>query len=417
VEAASVALHDEVHGDMWFAAASGAASDVVRGKRLAMSHGIIGAVIKLGEPVLVPDVAQDPRFFGGFDQESNFTTRSILCVPLQTKGQTIGAIEVMNKESGPFELDDERLLSLLAAPAAAAIENARLYEQAQREIVERMQAEEALEEERASLARRVAERTSELREANAELAEAARVKDRFVSNASHELRTPLSVITLLSGNLELFYDDWAEEKRRRTIRDIRGQARVLKELIESVLEISRIDSERTSTEFKPVNLTQLAREEVYKQLPLAHEKSQTLHVTGVERLVVSGDDCQLRQIIRNLVSNAIKYTPDGGEITCECLLGAGDRHAEEEWPGMADLPEGRWAALRVVDTGIGVRRENLSKLFERFYRVNEQGNIPGVGLGLSIAEELVQFHSGRIAVASTVGEGTVFAVYLPLSEE
>jgi signal transduction histidine kinase len=117
------------------------------------------------------------------------------------------------------------------------------------------------------------------------------------------------------------------------------------------------------------------------------------------------------------VNNAIKYTPDGGEITCECRLGARDVHAEEEWPGIADLPAGRWAALRVVDTGIGIRRENLPKLFERFYRVNEQGNIPGVGLGLSIAEELVEFHGGRIGVASTLGEGTVFAVYLPLREE
>jgi signal transduction histidine kinase len=95
--------------------------------------------------------------------------------------------------------------------------------------------------------------------------------------------------------------------------------------------------------------------------------------------------------------------------------GSGDVGAD--WPGIADLTAGRWAALRVADTGIGISQKELPKLFERFYRVNEQGNIPGVGLGLSIARELVELHGGHIALSSTPGEGTVFAIYLPHSEE
>lgn len=144
VAAASVVLHDETKNDVWFAAASGEGSDFVQGMRLTMGQGIVGWVVEQGKPVLVPDVSQDTRWFKGFDQESSFTTHSILCVPLQTKGQIIGAIEVMNKESEPLGHEDLRLLTSLAAPAATAIENARLFEQAQREIAERKRAEQLL---------------------------------------------------------------------------------------------------------------------------------------------------------------------------------------------------------------------------------------------------------------------------------
>ena len=122
---------------MWFAAASGRGSDFVRHKRLALGQGIIGWTIERGEPALVPDVSQDARFFGGFDTASGFTTRSILCVPLHSKGHIIGAIEVINKGNNPFDGSDLRILSLLAAPAAVAIENARLHAQVQQEIAER----------------------------------------------------------------------------------------------------------------------------------------------------------------------------------------------------------------------------------------------------------------------------------------
>jgi signal transduction histidine kinase len=414
---ASVALRDTDNGDLWFVAASGEAADSVRDRRLPLDHGIIGWVIRYGQGALVPDATQDARFYSGFDEETGFTTCSILCVPLDIKGQTIGAIEVLNKANGAFDRDDLRLLSSLAAPAATAIENARLYSRAQQEISERKRAEAALVEERASLAQRVAERTVELREANVELEEAARAKDRFVSHASHELRTPLSVLTLLARNLERFYDRWDQDQRCKTIDDIRGQTRLLSDLVQSVLDISRIDCKRVSTARAPVDLARLAREESDRQKLLAVEREQTLRIAGVEQLVLSGNESQLRQVVRNLVNNALKYTPVGGKITIECQMMTEGEPPESGWPGVTGLPAGRWAALRVVDTGIGIGPEALPRLFERFFRVNEQGNIPGVGLGLSIAKELVELHGGFIDVASTPGKSTVFAVYLPLSEE
>jgi two-component system, sensor histidine kinase and response regulator len=255
------------------------------------------------------------------------------------------------------------------------------------------------------------------------LKEAEQIKDRFVSTVSHELRTPLSVITLLVGNLETLYLSLDDDRRRAMIRDIRAQTRTLNELVESVLEIARIDGGRLAVDRQPVDLAHLVREETEKQQPLARKKGHMLDVVGIENLVTIGNDGQLRQVVRNLLNNAIKYTPDGGRIVWECCAytAAAEPSAtpdgERVWPGRAALPHGCWAALRVCDTGIGLAPEELLHVFERFYRVKSQGNISGTGLGLSIAQELVEAHGGRIAIASDMHLGSVFAVYLPLHGE
>ena len=249
------------------------------------------------------------------------------------------------------------------------------------------------------------------------LRQAEQLKDQFVSNVSHELRTPLSVITFISGNLDMLYERLDEAKRRKMIRDIREHTQTLNDLISRILEVSRIDGRRIPMEREQVDLAQLVREEVDQQMPLARAKSQTLNVMGVEALIVRGNDGQLRQVMRNLVNNAIKYTPQGGQITCECSELTGGVVSGSAWPGCAGLAAGHWAAVRVSDTGIGISPQDLAHVFERFYRVSAQGNVPGTGLGLSIARELVELHDGHINAASTLGQGSIFAVYLPVVEE
>ena len=165
------------------------------------------------------------------------------------------------------------------------------------------------------------------------------------------------------------------------------------------------------------NIKRLLKHQNEPARPLAQENSQTLRVRAVEDLVVSGDENQLRRAVRNLLNNAIKYTHSGGKILCECRVQNGNYAPEDAWPGASDVPAGLWAALRVADTGTGISVEHLPKVFDRFYRVNVQGNVPGVGLGLSIAKELVELHEGHIAASSTPGKGSVFAIYLPLSKE
>lgn len=250
-----------------------------------------------------------------------------------------------------------------------------------------------------------------------QLKEAQRVKDRFVSNVSHELRTPLSVLLLASGNLDMLYDRLTEDQRRKTIHDLWEQSQILNDLIRDVLEVSRIDAGQIPTERKAVCLDELARTELKEQLTLAQGKSQTLKMVSPGALPVWGNAGQLRQVIRNLINNAIKYTPEGGEIVCECREFGDELQEVAGWPGSTDLGEGRWAALRLTDTGVGIAPEHLPHLFERFYRVAPQGNIPGTGLGLSIAKELIELHSGRVGVSSTPGLGSVFVLYLPLLGE
>jgi PAS domain S-box-containing protein len=253
------------------------------------------------------------------------------------------------------------------------------------------------------------------------LKEAERAKNEFVSNVSHELRTPLSVLTLVGDNLDTLYERLDDNKRRKMVRDIQKHTKILNDLIGDVLEISRIDSGRVSMERERLNLAQLARTEVAEIFPLAQQKSQTLQMSGVEQVDVLGNGAQLRQVVRNLLNNAIKYTPDGGQISCECAMISFSTPATEKekeaWPGSTSLPVGSWAALRVVDTGIGISEENLPRLFERFYRVKAQRNIRGTGLGLAITWKLIELHGGHIAVDSTPGKGSTFAIYLPLLEE
>ncbi len=150
-EAASIILLDEDTDKLWFAAASGQGAEFIRSVRLSLGQGIAGWVAQHGEPVIVPDVSKDTRWFEEFDKASGLATRSILCVPLSAKGRIIGAIEVMNKTSGTFVQEDVRWLSSLAALAAAAIETARLHDKSQQEMVGRRRAEEALLESKTRL--------------------------------------------------------------------------------------------------------------------------------------------------------------------------------------------------------------------------------------------------------------------------
>ncbi|MCG3209029.1 MAG: Sensor histidine kinase RcsC [Anaerolineae bacterium] len=248
------------------------------------------------------------------------------------------------------------------------------------------------------------------------LQEVKRLQDEFISNASHELRTPLATITLISGNLDALYDKLDDDRRHKMIQDIRKQARALNQLIDGVLDISRLDQGRISGERHSLDLAGLVLEEIERQRPLAEEKSHRLMVAVNGPLPVWGDAGQLRQIVRNLLNNAIKYTPAEGRISCQSRIFADNLAADPTWPGSDQLPEGSWVGLRVVDNGVGIAPEQLTRLFERFYRVQPQSVIPGTGLGLAIAKELTELHRGRIAVVSQPGSGTTFAIYLPVAD-
>ncbi len=248
--------------------------------------------------------------------------------------------------------------------------------------------------------------------------EAERLKDRFVSNVSHELRTPISVIGLSCDNLVAYADRLAAEERRQMFQDIHEQAHVLSSLIEDILTLSQIDGGRAQRPWQELDLARLVEEQVERQRPLAEGRSQHLSVTTCPSVNVLGNAGQIQQIVRNLLDNAIKYTHPGGEIHCICETHYGvPVDALHRTPGAPDLSPRSWAVIRIVDNGIGIAPVDFPFVFERFYRVQSEGEVPGTGLGLPIARELALLHGGWIAVASAPGEGSTFTVYLPLHEE
>jgi signal transduction histidine kinase len=275
--------------------------------------------------------------------------------------------------------------------------------------------EERVARERAEeLARRRAHELITLQEANES-------KSRFVSDLSHELRTQLSVITFASGNLDTLYDHLSDDERRQMVREIRDYVRALDTIIGDVLELARIESGQVAAGRQRLDLGQLAREEIARQTPLAQDKFQTLRIRSCAAVDVRGNDIYLRRVVRNLIHNAIKYTGPGGDIVCACdvLTVSPDegRRTDAGWPGSDQLPAGRWGVLQVIDSGIGISEEDLPHVFERFYRVKNQGSAPGTGLGLAIVKELVELHAGYVGVASHPGKGSTFAVYLPVLDD
>ncbi len=400
VDAASVVLHDKEANDLWFAAASGEASEFVQGKRLALGQGILGWVAQSGEPLLVPDTATDPRYFGDFDAESGFQARSILCVPLLVKEQPIGAIEAINKENGTFDEEDLRLLTRLAVPAATAIENAQLFAQSQQEITERKRVEAALEVERAQLARRVEERTADLRTANAELARAARMKDEFLASVSHELRTPLNAVLGISEALQEGVFGDMNEKQIGSLRSIEESGRHLLALINDILDLSKVEAGKLELEMAPMSVEAVCQASLRMVKQNAHKKRLRINSSydgNVTTLVA--DERRVKQVLVNLLSNAVKFTQEGGEIGLE-VVGDEEAHA---------------LLITVWDTGIGIADDHLQQLFRPFVQLDSRlsREFAGTGLGLSLVLRMMELHGGSVAVDSEVGRGSRFTVSFP----
>lgn len=229
-----------------------------------------------------------------------------------------------------------------------------------------------------------------------------RMKSRFVSNVSHELRTPVTTIKLYAALLQRappekwvdYVDALAQEADRQA------------QLVENILQISRIDTGRLQLTRRPVSLNRLTAETINSHQLLAQESALSLeHHPSEPEPVTLVDEERTRQALNNLVENAIHYTPEGGRVVIST--------------GKKKMGGHLWATVTVEDTGIGIAEEELPHIFERFFRGEQPRTmqIPGTGLGLSIVKEIVELHGGQVTVRSEIGRGTTFALYLPLAEE
>jgi signal transduction histidine kinase len=234
--------------------------------------------------------------------------------------------------------------------------------------------------------------------------EAERMKDEFTALVSHELRTPL---TSIIGYLELLRedadgdgdgDDPAARQRAQFLAVVERNARRLLRLVGDLLFVAQVEAGRLSLDEGDVDLEAVARESVEAAAPRAERGGVELTLEAQPVPHLRGDRDRIAQAVDNLVSNAIKFTPDGGRVTVRLLR------------------EGEMAVVEVADTGIGISQADLQRLFERFFRTKRATSaaIPGVGLGLTIAQAIVHGHDGQISVQSGEGDGTRFRIELPL---
>ncbi|MFQ5693942.1 MAG: ATP-binding protein [Nitrospinota bacterium] len=240
-----------------------------------------------------------------------------------------------------------------------------------------------------------------LAEANRELIRLSTRKDDFIAKLSHELRTPLTAVCEFAS---LVLDDLPgtlTATQRECLEAVRSNGRHLAAMIEDLLHLSCIESGGMTLAIEHVDLPELAAETLQGMAPQAQRQGLRLAlVTDREQVPVRGDRQRLRQVLGNLVSNAIKFTPEGGGVT----VGVREESARSV------------ARLEVSDTGPGLDAEQRRRAFDRFYQGDPEGmSKSGLGLGLSICAEIVTLHGGRIDVKSQPGEGSCFAVELPLA--
>lgn len=271
------------------------------------------------------------------------------------------------------------------------------------EVQERKRAEMALVKERATLAGRVAERTTELRVANAELARAARMKDEFLASMSHELRTPLSSILGLSEILQEQLNGPLNEKQHEFLQDIEQSGRHLLSLINDILDVAKIEAGKVELNMDSVSVEGLCRASLQfiRQPVMKKQLKLSLSLDSSITQFVA-DPRRVKQILINLLSNAVKFTPQGGAIGLEVI---GDQEA-----GLIHF--------RVWDRGIGIAKENLERLFNPFTQLDSRlaRQYNGTGLGLALVRRLTELHGGTVEVESSLGKGTAFTVALPLPQ-
>jgi len=347
-EAASILLYDDAARQLNFQVATNLDLQTMRGLIVPLDGSIAGWIVTNRKPVRIANAHQDIRFYQKVEQVTRFTTESMLGIPLITKDKIVGVLEVINKHEGMFTEADEDLLLVLGAQAAVAIENTRLFQQSD-----------------------------------------------LIAEFVHELRTPLASIG--TATYLLLRPEMAWEQREQMIHNIHGETLRLNTLASTFLDLARLESGRVQFHLTKFDLSPLLEECVQVMQSRAAEEQITLTVEVPAGFPpVEADRDKLKQVVLNLVSNAIKYNCPKGSVS------------------ISAAPEGEFWILSVCDTGLGIPEKSLPHLFEKFYRVSAyEGKAPGTGLGLSICKQIVSGHGGSIEVKSRPGEGTTFTVHLP----
>ncbi|MBT4540723.1 GAF domain-containing protein [Candidatus Woesearchaeota archaeon] len=350
--------------------------------RIKIDEGLSGWVAKQGKPLIVPDVRKDKRYI-----EVNRATVSEAVIPLMKAGKVIGVLNLDSVKFNNFE-KFKQPLEILTNHIAIAIENSKLYN------------EISLFNE--TLKNEVFMATKELVEKNRELERMDRLKSEFVSNVSHELRTPLTSIKgytklLLGGKLGML-----PENQMQCLNIIIEESDRLSRLINDVLDLAKLEKGKVKFKKEKMDIIIVAGDVIKTLATLADDKDIKIHLDVKKDIPkISASQDLIKQIFFNLIGNAIKFTPKDGNIYV-----------------IIELMD-NFIKTTVKDTGIGVPKEVIPRLFDKFYQVDASmtRQYGGTGLGLPISKHIVDAHKGKIYVESEINKGSSFIFELPIKKK
>lgn len=356
-------------------AVHGVDADFVRDAKIKLGEGVAGYVAQNGEPMVLNPEDMNRRFAAHKKSGRNIT--SALCIPLMVKGRAIGVLNINRIDRDrPFTAGDARVLAVFGEHAAVAIQKVEDYH--------------ALDT-RASL----------LEDANRRLSEVNRMKEVFLTTVSHELKTPLTCIIAYAEFLRQDENSIEPEQRRTFSRILYDQASRLLELVNDIMDLSRLEGGAIRLNLATMSVNEVIESSMQAIETLAVRKGIRLSPRLAADLPdIAVDASKLRQVLINLLNNAVKFTESGGSI--EIGTRVLDGHV----------------VVEVSDSGIGIPARDLNRIFDLFTRsdtaINRQ--YEGLGLGLHLVKRLVELHGGRIWVESTPGKGSRFFFSLPIAE-
>lgn len=342
--------------------------------------------LRRGESVHVPDLDQldsTPALRPAIDRLVALGVRSFLATPVINHGKLIASVNVGTlSRVNAFSSESRSMLRNIATSLAVAHEQLRLKQQ--------------LEDYARTLETKVQDRTAELARLNERLRQLDRMKTNFVSDVSHELRTPVNNLAMRLQLLEMDTPDQVPKHRRM----LRQQVEHLSNLVEDILQLSRIDMSRSAITFKRLDLVPIVQAAIDAHRPRAALKGLELHFISEPVPKILGEPNQISQVVTNLITNALNYT-EAGQVVVTVQTGE-NGHVE----------------LLVSDTGIGIANDEKALIFERFYRGRHvaKSDIAGTGLGLGIVAEILSLHNGEIMVEDNLPRGSCFIVRLPIIE-